>query len=89
MMRQQRHPAGTFPTCPACNMEPRHILDQRRRPLGGHLLSCACGDGTKQDTLAQAADSWCATRNLRACLEPRARTNVLRRSRGPRQQVGP
>jgi hypothetical protein len=58
MMRHQPHPAGTFPACPDCGIEPRHILDQRARPRGGHLLNCACGDCTKHDDLAAAAQAW-------------------------------
>lgn len=58
MMRQQPHPPGTFPRCPDCGIEPHHILDQRARPRGGHLLSCACGDCTKHDDLAQATHAW-------------------------------
>lgn len=57
--RQMPHPAGTFPTCPACSREPKHILDGRRRPVGGHLLSCACGDTPKADDLPAALNTWC------------------------------
>lgn len=57
--RQMPHPAGTFPKCPSCGREPKHILDGRRRPMGGHLLSCACGDTPKGDALPEALNSWC------------------------------
>lgn len=63
-MRQQRHPVGSFPKCPDCGKEPRHILDQRRRPVGGHLMSCACGDTTKHDTLQGALVAWMKPRNV-------------------------
>lgn len=62
--RQQTHASGSFPDCPQCGREPRHIHDARRRPLGGHLLSCACGDSSKFDTLAGAVRAWCAARNV-------------------------
>lgn len=63
-MRQQSHPASTFPQCPACSKEPRHILDMRSRPVGGHLLSCACGDTPKFDQLSEAVQSWCRAHNV-------------------------
>lgn len=64
MMRHQPHPDGTFPVCPDCGVEPRHILDLRARPRGGHLLSCACGDSTKHDNLAEATKAWGRARNI-------------------------
>lgn len=62
--RQIAHPAGTFPPCPACRREPKHILDGRRRPLGGHLLSCACGDTPKADDLPEALNTWCRAHDV-------------------------
>ena len=58
MQRQQSHATGTFPVCRHCQHEPRHILDARRRPAGGHLMSCACGDTRKHDDLAAALIEW-------------------------------
>ena len=58
MQRQQRHATGTFPACRDCGAEPRHILDHRCRPLGGHLMSRRCGDTTKHDDLAGALSAW-------------------------------
>ena len=64
--RQQRHPAGTFPRCPDCGGELRHIHDDRAA-FGGHLLSCCCGDSPKfaeaQD-LWNALYTWCALRSV-------------------------
>lgn len=73
--RQQSHPAGSFPSCPDCKTEPRHILDARGRPLGGHLMSCRCGDTPKFDTLAEAVRTWCRARNVSMTLRS-ARSNV-------------
>lgn len=64
--RQQPHDAGTFPQCPDCQREPRHLLDGRRRPIGGHLLACSCGETTKYDSLQQAVAAWCAPREIPA-----------------------
>lgn len=72
MMRQQPHARGTFPTCPQCAREPRHIHDVRRRPTGGHMLSCGCGDTARFDTLAQAIRAWCSPRNVSMTVRPRA-----------------
>lgn len=58
MQRQQSHPSGSFPACRHCGHEPRHIMDARRRPIGGHLMSCSCGDTGKYDTLADALTAW-------------------------------
>ena len=69
--RQQVHAAGTFPLCPGCHREPRHILDGRRRPIGGHLLACSCGETAKHDSLVEAVAAWCAPRNVRAPLRLR------------------
>lgn len=56
--RQQPHDAGTFPACPDCKREPRHILDARRRPIGGHLMLCSCGETGKHESLDQAVSQW-------------------------------
>lgn len=82
--RQQKHAAGSFPACPECGREPRHILDVRRRPIGGHLLSCACGDTTKHDTLTDAVRTWCRARNVSMTVRPVASVTAL-----PRQAATP
>lgn len=81
--RQQKHPAGSFPVCPTCNFEPRHILDVRHRPLGGHLMSCACGDTPKHDSLADAVRSWCRARNVSLTVRPVASVTALPRQVAP------
>jgi hypothetical protein len=63
-MRQQSHPIGSFPACSQCRKEPRHILDLRRRPVGGHLLACHCGETPKFDDLASAIRAFCSSRNV-------------------------
>lgn len=68
--RQQSHPAGSFPHCPHCNREPRHIVDGRAAPVGGHLLSCTCGDSAKFPSLAGALRAWCASRNVSMTVRP-------------------
>lgn len=78
MMRQQSHAAGTFPLCPGCNREPRHIHDLRRRPVGGHLLSCGCGDTAKFDSLTAAVCAWTRDRDVSMTVRPLpARGTVL------------
>lgn len=62
--RDQGHPIGTFPTCPRCAMEPHHILDSRRRPMGGHLMQCACGETGKFDNLDEALQTWCVINGI-------------------------
>jgi hypothetical protein len=76
-MRQQPHPAGSFPTCPACQKEPRHILDLRRRPIGGHLLACHCGETPKADDLAAAVRAFCRARNVSLTVRPREHVTRL------------
>lgn len=68
--RQLWHPRGSFPVCPQCNKEPRHIIDGRRRPVGGHLMSCQCGDTPKCDSLALAVASWCQAHNTSMTVRP-------------------
>jgi hypothetical protein len=62
--RQVQHPNGTFPKCPSCCREPRHIFDGRSRPTGGHLLSCACGDTPKAVNLPEALNTWCRAHDV-------------------------
>lgn len=78
--RQQSHPVGTFPQCPRCGFEARHVIDARRRPLGGHLLSCACGDSPKFDTLGQAVAHWCGARNVSMTVRPVTHLQSKRRA---------
>lgn len=59
--RQQLHPVGTFPVCPTCGDELRHIHDARVTD-GGHLLSCCCGDSPKFADFADLMDAL-----VRAC----------------------
>lgn len=68
--RQQSHAVGSFPQCPACQREPRHIVDGRQRPTGGHLMACSCGDSPKFDSLAVALRTWCAARNVSVTVRP-------------------
>lgn len=59
-MRMQLHGVGTFPVCPHCGDELRHIVDYST--TGGHLLSCCCGDSPKFPTfeaLLTAMRGWC------------------------------
>ena len=60
-LRHVLHSVGTFPICPACGDEYRHIVDSREG-LGGHCLSCCCGDSPKFptfDALLDAMQGWC------------------------------
>lgn len=75
--RQVSHPRGTFPMCPSCSREPRHIVDGRRRPVGGHLLSCACGDTPKTDDLPAALNTWCRAHGVAVPLFAHEAENVL------------
>jgi len=64
--RQQLHSVGTFPVCPDCGDELRHIHDDRAAE-GGHFLSCCCGDSPKLptfDALLDAMQGWCAQRGV-------------------------
>lgn len=70
--RQQSHPRGTFPTCPACGFEARHFIDRRQAPVGGHFLSCACGDAPKRASLGSAISAWCTPRNVSLTVRPLA-----------------
>lgn len=74
--RQTSHPEGTFPTCPDCGREPRHLIDARRRPVGGHLLSCYCGDTPKFEGLSEAVRAWCRIHNAPMTVRP-ARRGVV------------
>ena len=64
--RQQLHAVGTFPVCPDCGDELRHILDDRATD-GGHCLSCCCGDSPKFASfylLMAALEGWCDAKGL-------------------------
>lgn len=64
--RMQQHSMGTFPLCPECGVEYRHVRDYRSCG-GGHLLSCCCGDSPKFpsfDALRAAMRGWCAARGV-------------------------
>lgn len=64
--RQQPHAVGTFPVCPDCGDELRHIVDDRAK-VGGHFLSCCCGDSPKFhdfQLLWDALYSWCSRRGV-------------------------
>ena len=64
--RMQLHSVGTFPVCPDCGDELRHIRDDRAQG-GGHFLSCCCGDSPKLptfDALLGAMETWCAARGV-------------------------
>jgi hypothetical protein len=71
--RQQPHAVGTFPLCPDCGDELRHIVDDRAS-AGGHFLSCCCGDSPKFGSLPllwAAMLGWCERRGVAApCLQP-------------------
>ena len=63
--RMQLHAVGTFPACPDCGDELRHIHDDRAG--GGHFLSCCCGDSPKFagfDPLMEALAGWCLQRGV-------------------------
>lgn len=64
--RQQPHAVGTFPCCPDCGDELRHIVDDRAK-VGGHFLSCCCGDSPKFHdfpALWDALHGWCSRRGV-------------------------
>jgi hypothetical protein len=64
--RMQLHSVGTFPVCPDCHDEYRHIRDDRAHG-GGHFLSCCCGDSPKLPTfeaLRDAMRGWCVARGV-------------------------
>lgn len=64
--RQQTHAVGTFPRCPDCGDELRHILDDRAT-AGGHFLSCCCGDSPKFASFPAlwfALEGWCQRRGV-------------------------
>lgn len=72
MQRAIVHDPGTFPICPDCGLEPRHIFDHRRRPVGGHLMSCRCGDSPKYDDMESALACWGRTHRVRVVPAPAA-----------------
>lgn len=63
--RTVQHTHGTFPQCPRCQREPRHMLDVRRQPIGGHWLECPCNvNGLRYPTLERAIREWCGARGV-------------------------
>lgn len=91
MQSQIKHPPFSFPSCPGCGREPRHLFDARTGTFfgparGGHFMACSCGDGAKFPTFAAALSAWCGARNL----DPNANRNVraLRRPGTPVFRVG-
>lgn len=64
--RMQLHPPGTFPECPDCGDELRHVHDERA-VVGGHFMSCCCGDSPKfggAEAMVEALHGWCAQRGV-------------------------
>lgn len=77
--RMQSHPPGTFPACPTCRREAKHVIDGRNRPVGGHLMTCSCGDSPKFDSLPEALQAFCSARGIFSDGRPKVtqRSNVV------------